>query len=174
MQFVANNRPNPNKWPINLLLGYRLFGLFVLQAYKLSVQLVTAMACMLDRPIGLTQMNVITEVNGHTSAIARLQSDMTQVLLRRLLTIEEWINDCKQRYTSVSYDDSRTDVIPTLGDLQLAGSVATPIVHEFKSIRARLAALELNSGINSNTEERQVLVLCVNLSSQIYTNLLTV
>jgi hypothetical protein len=69
------------------------------------------MASLVDTCLNHT--NVITEVNGHTSVIARLESDMSQVL-RRLSAIEEWMNVCKQRRILVSRDNTQNDVTPKL------------------------------------------------------------
>jgi BMFP domain-containing protein YqiC len=99
--------------------------------------------------------DVTAQILSRLSALeARLDSqqhDVNKDVIARLSALEARI-DSKNFHVD-------NDVTPLSSGHQLqAGSRATPIVEEFKSIRARLATLESSCKNPSNTDDRQALV----------------
>ena len=80
-----------------------------------------------------------------------MNNDVTAQILSRLSALEARL-DSKN-------SSGDNDVTPLSSGHQLqAGSIATPIVEEFNSIRARLATLESSYKNPSNTDDRQALI----------------
>lgn len=81
----------------------------------------------------LDQVIVISQVEAHTIAIAKLESDMSQVL-SRLSIIEDWIHSHKQQKTTDNEDTSVSR------DYQIS-----PLIEQCRCIYTRLSTLKNSS-----------------------------